>query len=190
MRCLLCGRLSFKLLCKDCLGLVALRVTCRDLQGFKVYGFFDYDSVSGLLHAKYSVVGSKIYRELCKLALGYLKAQLKMPCDAYAVGIDDRISKQGYAHNAIFLHALKKAGLRPMYRTLYAGNPVKYAGKDLEFRINNPRNFILKREVKGRQIVLVDDIITSGLTLLQAKECLERNGAEVLHAFVLADAKE
>ncbi|WP_236096457.1 ComF family protein [Helicobacter sp. MIT 11-5569] len=168
--------------------LIPLEPTCRDLQGFKVYGFFEYGSVDMLLHAKYSVVGSKIYASLAQLALKVLKTQLKVPYNAYSVGIDDKISKQGYAHNAIFLRALKQVGLHPMYKTLHASNSVSYAGKDLEFRKRNPRNFILKRAVKDKQIVLVDDIITSGLTLLEAKECLEANGAKVLHAFVLADA--
>lgn len=187
MRCLSCGTLSFRVLCKTCLGLIAPKGTCRDLQGFKVYGFFDYDSVSWLLHAKYFVVGSRVYTELSTLALGYLKTHLQTPYDAYAVGVDDRV-KRGYAHNAIFLRHLRGIGLKPMYQTLYARNPVCYAGKTLEFRQKNPRDFLLKRPVYGKQIVLVDDLVTSGLTLLEAKEVLERNGAQVLHAFVLADA--
>ncbi|WDL74535.1 ComF family protein [Helicobacter winghamensis] len=187
MRCISCGRFSFKILCKDCLDLVALKHTCRDLNGFKVYGFFDYDSISFLLHAKYSVLGSKVYRELSKLALKHLQAQ-KKTYDCFGVGIDDRISKQGYAHNAIFLNHLKQVGLKPMYRTIYASNDVRYAGKSLKFREQNPREFILKREVMNREIVLVDDVVTSGLTLLSAKEFLEKHGAKVLCAFVLADA--
>ena len=188
MRCLSCGRFSFKILCRNCLDLIVLKGTCRDLKGFRVYGFFDYDSVSLLLRAKYSVVGSKIYKELSRLALEALKSQLKIPHNVYAVGIDDRISKQGYAHNAIFLHYLKQIGLQPMYRTLYASSDMRYAGKSLEFRKKNPRKFILKRAVNGRKIILVDDIVTTGLTLLAAKGFLEENGAKVLHAFVLADA--
>lgn len=187
MRCLLCGKFSFKDLCKDCLGLIVVKRTCRKLQDFKVYGFFDYDSISFLLHAKYSVLGSKVYRELSKLALKHLQAQ-KKTYDCFGVGVDDRISKQGYAHNAIFLSHLKQVGLKPMYRTIYASNDVRYAGKSLKFREQNPRKFILQREVIGKEIVLVDDIITSGLTLLEAKEFLEKHGAKVLCAFVLADA--
>ena len=106
------------------------------------------------------------------------------------MGVDDQISKQGYAHNAILLHSFKAAGLRPLYRTLYASNAVKYAGKDLRFRQKNPRNFILKRKVAGKKIVLVDDIVTTGLTLKEAKNFLESQGAEVLYALVLANARE
>ncbi|EEO26305.1 ComF family protein [Helicobacter winghamensis] len=187
MRCLSCRRFSFKVLCKNCLDFVVLRRTCRDLKGFKVYGFFDYDSISFLLHSKYSVLGSKIYKELSRLVLEDLQTK-EIAYNAYGVGIDDRISKQGYAHNAIFLHSLKGVGLKPMYRTLYLSNNIRYAGKSLKFREKNPREFILKREVKDREIVLVDDIVTSGLTLLSAKEFLEKHGAKVLYALVLADA--
>lgn len=187
MRCLSCRRFSFKVLCKNCLDFVVLRRTCRDLKGFKVYGFFDYDSISFLLHSKYSVLGSKIYKEIARLVVRELQVK-GIAYNAYGIGIDDRISKQGYAHNAIFLHSLKKVGLKPMYRTLYSSNNVRYAGKSLKFREKNPREFILKREVKDREIVLIDDIVTSGLTLLRAKEFLEKHGAKVLYALVLADA--
>ncbi len=87
------------------------------------------------------------------------------------------------------LYHLKQAGLTPLYQTLYAKNPVSYAGKSLKFRQENPRNFCLKRKVRGKEIVLVDDIVTTGLTLMEAKECLESNGGKVLNAFVLADAR-
>ena len=156
MRCLLCGKLTFRLICKTCEEFIAIVPSCRDIDGFKVYGFFAYCDIAPLLHAKYSVFGSKIYAFLAKRAVAYLKA----------------------------------VGLRPLYCTLYASNAVRYAGKSLEFRQNNPRNFTLKRKVAGKTIVLVDDIVTTGLTLKEAKGFLEAQGAEVLCALVLTDVRE
>ena len=190
MRCLLCGKWTLRLICKTCTELVSITPNCREIDGFKVYGFFAYDDIAPLLHAKYSVFGSKIYAFLAKRAANFLKTRLEIPHNAYCVGVDDQISKQGYAHNAILLHYFKTAGLCPLYRTLYASNAVKYAGKDLRFREKNPRNFILKRKVAGKKIVLVDDIVTTGLTLKEAKNFLESKGAEVLYALVLANARE
>ena len=51
-------------------------------------------------------------------------------------------------------------------------------------------NEMQKRKVAGKKIVLVDDIVTTGLTLKEAKNFLESKGAEVLYALVLANARE
>lgn len=39
-------------------------------------------------------------------------------------------------------------------------------------------------------MILVDDVVTTGLSLLEARELLEKNNIEVLFALVLANAKE
>lgn len=189
MRCALCRGLSLKIVCKACLSFLQVSPNCRTLGDFKVYTFFPYEEISMLLHAKYSKIGDKVYTLLAQLVLEYLQAKNQRFHNLYTIGIDDRVSAQGYAHNAILLHAFKKVGLIPMYGTLYARNPVSYAGKNLEFRKKNPRNFTLKCDVKKKQIVLIDDIVTTGLTLLEAKEYLESKEARVLYAFALADAR-
>ena len=81
--------------------------------------------------------------------------------------------------------------LRPSYGTLIASNPISYAGKSLEFRQNNPRNFVYKPKIHKPDmgVILFDDIITSGLTLTQAYECLNAHNVRVLFAITLADAK-
>lgn len=189
MRCLLCGDWTFSTLCKECLQSIKITPRCRELETLKVYSFFTFGEIEYLLHSKYQVIGSKVYGILAKRASQYLKDTLEIPFQAYAVGVDDKVSAQGYAHNAILLYYFRQVGLKPLYRTLYASNLVSYAGKSLKFRQANPRNFCLKREVVGKEIVLVDDIVTTGLTLTEAKGFLESKGAKVLNAFVLADAR-
>ena len=88
----------------------------------------------------------------------------------------------------IFLKHLKKIGIKPLFHTLIASNEVSYAGRDLKFRQDNPRDFVLYRNLRGKEIILVDDIITTGLTLQEAKRSIEEAGGRVLMAFVLSDA--
>jgi competence protein ComFC len=38
-------------------------------------------------------------------------------------------------------------------------------------------------------VILIDDIVTTGTTILEAKKCLEENNCEVLFALTLTDAK-
>lgn len=190
MRCLLCGVWTFSTFCNACFNAIKITPKCREIGDFKIYSFFAFSEIEYLLHSKYQKIGSRIYGILARKASQYLKSILDSPLQVYGVGIDDKVGAQGYAHNAILLHSLKCVGIKPLYSTLYARNRVSYAGKSLEFRQANPRNFYLKRKVKDKEIVLVDDIITTGLTLTEAKEFLESKGAKVLNALVFADARD
>lgn len=107
---------------------------------------------------------------------------------ANALPLDDNI-RSGYSHTAILAHALKSNFITPIYRTLRAKNHVSYAGKSLAFRLKNPRNFEIFKKPKF-PIILVDDIVTTGSSLLEAKKTLENAGFSVLFGLVLANAEE
>lgn len=102
------------------------------------------------------------------------------------VPIDDK-SKEGYAHTAILAKSLQSKILKPFYQSLHAQNSISYSGQDLAFRIANPRNFKLKRQPKF-DVILVDDIITSGTTLGEAQSFLEKENIQTIMAITLADA--
>jgi competence protein ComFC len=55
--------------------------------------------------------------------------------------------------------------------------------------LENPREFYYTGE-QGIEAILIDDIITTGVTLQEAQQELERHGVEVLFAVTLADARE
>ncbi|WP_104722386.1 phosphoribosyltransferase family protein [Helicobacter mesocricetorum] len=189
MRCLLCGKWCFGVFCSLCCDGINISPKLRQLPSdFRVYSFYEYSHIQYLLQAKYHLIGHRIYEILCYKAIVYLQDSLKIPLNAYGIGIDDKVGFRGYAHNAIFLKHLKKLGIKPLFHTLLARNNVSYAGKDLKFRQNNPRNFILQRNVEGKEIILIDDIITTGLTLQEAKRSIEYAGGKVLMALVLSDA--
>lgn len=191
MRCLICGKISFVAFCKHCLKDLVLQPKVRKLdENFSVYSFYAYEEISHLLYAKYEIFGSRIYEILAKEAVKFLKQALDSPINACGIGIDDRVERVGYAHNGIFLKSLTKVGIKPIYGALYATNPITYAGKSLQFRKENPRHFVLRRKCQNQMIFLVDDIVTTGLTLLEAKRFLESYGNEVKGAFVLSDARE
>ncbi|EAI0673827.1 ComF family protein, partial [Campylobacter coli] len=67
-------------------------------------------------------------------------------------------------------------------------NHLKYSGKSLKFRQDNKRKFKLLKKINN-PVILVDDIVSSGSSLLEAKQFLEKNKISVLFAVVLADAK-
>jgi competence protein ComFC len=104
-----------------------------------------------------------------------------------SIAIDDH-TRDGYSHTAILNQALKSTHISPQHSKLRAKSKVSYAGKTKEFRILNPRKFTLKN-FKQKNTILVDDLITTGLTLTQAITTMQREKKEVLFCLTLADAR-
>jgi len=105
----------------------------------------------------------------------------------YSISIDDKV-KKGYSHTAILNHSLKSKYITPLYKKLLAQNNITYAGKTLEFRLNNPRNFIYKGQ-KNIDVILVDDVVTTGSTLNEAKKILKNYNVNVIFCLVLVDKR-
>jgi len=189
MRCLLCEKLSWRLICTECIRTrLAPTVRRRSLAcGLEVISFYPFGEIDYLLKTKYTPIGSAIYRILARHALAPFAKNFDFDGSVHAVGIDDHVAK-GYAHTAVLARSLKSRIIRPNYGRLLAQNRVHYAGQSLDFRLKNPRNF--RYTGKKTDIILIDDLITTGTTLCEAKACVEAAGAKVLFALTLADAKE
>jgi len=105
----------------------------------------------------------------------------------YVIPIDDNV-KKGYSHTAILAHSMKTKYLKPLYNVLLSTNNVQYAGKSLEYRLQNPRNFKYTGK-KNIDVILVDDLMTTGITLNEAEEKLKEYGVNVYLKVVLANLK-
>ncbi len=104
------------------------------------------------------------------------------------MGIDEYV-KSGYAHVALLTRAMKTKTSIPKHSALMARNRVNYSGKSLQFRLQNPREFVYKGK-ENIDAILVDDIITTGITLQEAQKVLMAHGVNVLFALTLADVQE
>jgi len=110
------------------------------------------------------------------------------PRELYIVGIDEDV-KSGYAHVALLTHAVKMQHVKPLHAVLRAENRVNYSGKTRQYRLAHPRNFTY-RGPSNIDVILIDDIITTGTTLQEAYKVLSSHGVNVLFALTLADVKE
>lgn len=189
MRCIICENLSFKIICKKCrTNLFEPSFFKREVEkDFFVFSFYNYEELKNLLNSKYYFYGDKIYNELAKLSFKKFATNFDYDNNIYAIPIDDH-TRHEFSHTAILTKHLKSEYIKPTYNVLKATNKIKYAGKDLNFRKSNPRKFIYKGQ-KNIDVILIDDIVTTGLTVLEAKKKLEENGCNVLFALTLCDAK-
>ena len=187
MRCLLCERWSLPLICKACQRrFLQPRISQRKLFGdFTVYSFYPYSEIKDLLLTKHTPIGRGVYKILAQNSLRLFAKEFSS--QAFVIPIDDLI-EGGYSHTAILARALRSSYLTPLYGSLRARNRVNYSGKSLAYRLQNPRNFHYRGPKS--EIILVDDIVTTGTTLKEAYSVCYGEGADVLFALVLADARE
>ncbi len=188
MRCLLCESLSLKHICKACQKeFLPPSLYQRKLLGkIPVYSFYKYHDIESLLLSKHTNLGYYIYKILAENSFKPFSEHFEHGKKIVSLGVDDHV-KHGYSHTAILNQKLKSNLIKPLHSRLRARNSVSYSGKDYQYRMLNPRDFYVER-FEENDVILVDDIITTGLTLSQAIQALEKEGKEVLFCLTLADA--
>lgn len=190
MKCLLCENFSLTHICPSCQEIfLSPSLYRRKLSnGVEVLSFYKYSEIKKLLFTKHTDLGYYIYNILATNSFTKFAQEFSSDISAVSIGIDESV-KSGYSHTAILNRHLKSEQITPLYNRLIAKNDVSYSGKSREFRIMNPRNFVLQ-DFTQKDVILVDDIITTGATLTQASNLLIREKKEVLFCLTLTDVSQ
>ncbi len=187
MRCHLCLTLSWQPICTKCLNTILTpSLSKRVLEdGLEVYSFYGYSEISKLLHTKHTYIGAKIFLQLSRHAMvEFLKPFIGQKI--YALPIDDHV-RNGYSHSALLAKGVEKY-IEPKYRALRAKNKTRYSGQNLSIRKRQKRDFKLICQ-EGLDVILIDDIVTTGNTLTEARSKCVKENINVLFALTLADAR-
>ena len=189
MKCLSCNNLSIQIICKKCQStLLTPSFHKREIQkDFFNYSLYALSDIEDLINSNYQFFGDRVFNTLAKLSFYKFSQNFNMSEDIIAIPIDDHV-RHNFSHTAILAKYLNSKIITPKYNHLKATNIIKYAGKDLEFRQNNPRKFKMQN-IENQNVILCDDLITTGTTILEAKKCLEKKNNKVLFSLTLADAK-
>ncbi len=190
MRCLICEKFSLSHICDSCQKkLLTPKLSTRKiLHSLPVYSFYKYSHIESLLLSKHTDVGFYIYTILAHRAFKKFADNFEFEEGVCSIAIDDH-ARHGYSHTAILNQSLTCKSIKPRINILKAQNKESYSGKNYEYRLMHPREFTCKG-FKEEYVILVDDIITTGLTLTQAVNALHVKGKEVLFCLTLADARE
>ena len=187
MRCLMCEHLSLSHICKACQkNHLTPSLFRRKLpNGIEVLSFYKYEDIKELLHTKHTDLGFYIYTILAKNSFQAFINNFDFDEKLVSIAIDDNV-ESGYSHTAILNRSLTRRNITPLFNRLRARNRVSYAGKTKAFRLQNPREFQVKK-FRQNDVILVDDIITTGSTLTQACAALQREGKEIAFCLTLCD---
>ena len=98
----------------------------------------------------------------------------------------------GFDHMWLLANALAKTGLiEPPTKTLKHSKPIPFLHlQAVSDRHIDPDHFHTVCSVKGKRILIIDDVITSGTTLKAAAAALKRDGAAEVSALTVATARE
>ena len=187
MRCLMCEEFSLTHICSSCQEtFLKPSLYKRKLpNNIEVLSFYKYEDIKDLLHTKHTDLGFYIYTILAKNSLAKFAEAFSFDERVISIAVDDNI-RSGYSHTAILNRHLTSQDIKPLFSKLRAKNSISYSGKNRAFRFQNPRDFQLKK-FKEKNVILVDDIITTGATLTQAIEVLQRANKEVILCLTLCD---
>ena len=188
MKCLSCENLSLQIICKACQqNLLTPSFHKRELEkDFYNYSFYSFSEIEDFITSKYYFHGDRVFNILASLSFKKFALNFDFNELVYSIGIDEH-TRHEFSQTAILSKHLKSKNIKPIYNQLKATNIIKYAGHDLEFRKKNKRKFTT--ELTNKKLILVDDLITTGTTILEAKKFLESKNNEVLFSLTLADAK-
>jgi competence protein ComFC len=179
-KCLVCNNFSIEVICKTCQSeFLKPNLKIKD----KIVSFYNYEEIEWLIKFKYHKFGDRVFNILANNSFKPFAKEIKEKF--FLIPIDDKIEK-GFSHTAILAKSMKTKFLTPLFNVLYSTNNIKYAGKPLEFRLKNPRNFKYTGP-KNIDVILIDDIKTTGTTLNEAKEVLQKFGVNVYLSIVLAN---
>ena len=190
MRCYSCHKFSLRTICPECRkSLFVPTVTRRKVGTLEVISFYKYSTIESLLHHKHKPEGYRIFRDLASTTLKPFMQNFvnEDPNPVYIIGIDEKV-KNGYSHVAAMTREMKTRLSTPLHASLLSRNSVNYAGKTLQYRLDHPRDFYY-RGPSGIDVILVDDIITTGITLQEAQSRLKQHNINILFALTLADAR-
>ena len=190
MRCLMCESLSLKHICSSCQKeYLTPSLYKRYLEdGTLVLSFYKYSDIKDLLHTKHTDIGFYIYKILAKSSFKKFAQNFSMEHKVASIAIDDNPNDL-YSHTAILSQVLHSSRIKPQHAKLLARNKVSYSGKSKAYRDAHPRNFQYKH-FRQKSVILVDDIITTGSTLLEASRVLKASNKDILLCLTLCDVSQ
>lgn len=192
--CVICSKLGAPL-CIKCLNIYETNFINLSLGGVTGFAVSEYSSEAALLVNNLKEKGvTSLTPSLAQLVARHWSTDLE---NAILIPIPSsraNSKKRGFSHTALLSKALAreipKVGCREILKS--AKPRVDQVGLSPAERVQNMREAFRADlrgfDPRGRPLVLVDDVLTSGATMAEAIACLEAAGLEIASFLVFARA--
>jgi ComF family protein len=194
--CVICSKLGAPL-CKACSESFELKFRQIDLSGVRGFAVSDYSAEASSIINNLKEKGiTSLTPSIAKFAKQHWPEELT---DAILVPVPSSLAnskKRGFSHTTLIARAMARQMPKISTRELLKSTNKRQdqVGLSLNQRLENMRG-AFRAQIrgyypKGRPLVLVDDVLTSGATMTEAITCLQRSGLEIASFFVFARAGE
>ncbi len=188
--CIICGAESFS-------GFTHEKCA-NSLVPFRLYSLFEYEGIvrDGIKDSKYGLYEFSILKRLTEYGLenrfeelAFLEETLFVPVPVSK----EKLNKRGFNHAELIANyiASKFKNIKVIDILLRSVDTPTQHDLDRKMRFENISNaFRVKRDIvskiKGKNFCLIDDIVTSGATLLETSKVLYSAGAASVMCFTLS----
>lgn len=186
-KCIICDEDGFIGICPFCESKIN---KIRSQDGILSYGYYGGILKDLILSFKYNknFTAGRVISELLLTLINEEKIECDMIC--YVPMTKSSIKKRGFNQCEIIAKRISKKLNIPVSKALIkVKNTKEQKTLSKEERKNNIKDaFIIKenKEILNKRILLVDDVITTGTTLLECKKILEKSGAEKITILTIA----
>jgi competence protein ComFC len=207
--CIICGEVSELSLCSECKSKIDFienfphcrkcslvlpeNMECPDCANFefnfsKLFSIFSYSGYGEVILQKIKFEGKLFVLEafsydIQKIVSG-IDFDIVVPVPSYI----SKFVKRGYNPSFSIAYLVSRISSKPV---VFALEKIKNTPSQLDIpkeeRISNPRGaFVCVKDVKGKIVLLVDDVATTCSTLSECSKVLREKGAKDVIAFALA----
>jgi predicted amidophosphoribosyltransferase len=171
-------------LCEECLRALNPAPTLRDVDGVPVWSGLRFEGAPArVLRALKEDGRTSLARALAPALASALAA---LPTDAALVVLPTSAAsmrRRGYRVPELLL---RRAGRSPVPALRAVRATRDQRSLDLAARRANVVGSLVARGVRGRRVIVIDDVVTTGATLAEAVRALRAAGAEVVGAATVA----
>lgn len=185
-KCVYCGAESF-LICKRCEGKIA---RCFDDSKILSYGYYNDVLKKIILDFKYKnnfacgkILSNYLYKlvvdnEICADGIFYIPLSKQ------------KLKDRGFNQCEIIAKSLSERLNIPLYKDIIKVKDTKEQKKltkdDRHKNIQGAFAVLRDKNIRGKSIILIDDVVTTGATLFECEKVLKENGASKIKLLTVA----